>query len=418
MKPVLRRRIVVALAALAALMALSAVLALFTHRALRAEIATAADAERDRHAALLLALAARDLYAHQAHSIILNDRSHLVHIGQVEQEVETLLTALRGFVAGTELVPAVEHIAETIDILRRHFDDVVVPLLGGARDALVAPHDRMMAHIDAITAATDRLTGELQRRALAARAQADAQTSREAVVMVALAVLATVFAALGGVYLTRLARTERLASVGALAAGVAHEVNNPLTAILGHARLLSRAADTDVSESARAILSEAERCQVIVRALLDLTRPQRLQPVSVAVHELIDDVVEALAASGKTTPITIDGASVVEADAPKLRQIVWNLLLNACEANPAGPVRVAISRDERVHVRVSDAGPGVAPELRARLFEPFVTSKPAGSGLGLAVSAALAQAHGGSLKLVPSEVGATFELELPKEARA
>lgn len=480
MKPLLRRKIALALASLALLMALSAGLGLITHDTLREDIATVADAERDTHAALVLSLTARDLYAHQAHTIILNDRSHLDHYGATEREARVLVDALRGFIGDGELRPAVEELAREIDALRDHFADEILPNVGGPRAALVPIHDRALDHVDRITAVTDRLTTELRHRALEARARADAAASREATTLILFALFAGAFALALGISLARaltrplgkllngaerlargeldtrielerddelgalarafnrmaaelalreerLVAAERLASLGQLAAGVAHEVNNPLTAIIGHARLIERdaAASGEAREGAALVLAEAERCRAIVSGLLDLARPPRLTRVALDLAEVADEVAQAIArghgdavAAHALFHIQRPAAGVtLSGDAPKLRQVVWNLLKNAVEAAPEGPVRVSFAGDPaRVVMRVSDPGAGIPEAVRARLFEPFVTSKPDGTGLGLAVSLALARAHGGTLRLVSTGAGAgtTFELELPR----
>jgi signal transduction histidine kinase len=116
----------------------------------------------------------------------------------------------------------------------------------------------------------------------------------------------------------------------------------------------------------------------------------------------------------------VDGSAFALGDAPKLRQVVFNLMKNAVEA--AGPVgevqvRVATSGDD-ADVAVQDSGPGIAPEAKARLFEPFFTTKPSGTGLGLAVSRAIALAHGGDIEIGAAGTGgAVFTLRLPAAGR-
>jgi two-component system, NtrC family, sensor kinase len=119
--------------------------------------------------------------------------------------------------------------------------------------------------------------------------------------------------------------------------------------------------------------------------------------------------------------LRVDGAGLARGDGPRVRQVVFNLMKNAIEAaGPAGEVdvRVGEAGPEHVEVVVSDTGPGVAPEARARLFEPFFTTKEAGTGLGLAVSRAIALAHGGDIDVRNGEPGAIFTLRLPRTLEA
>jgi len=213
---------------------------------------------------------------------------------------------------------------------------------------------------------------------------------------------------------------EKLATVGRLAAGIAHEINNPVQAILGYLSLDRDVRDPRLRAHIEAMEQEARYCQAIVADLLELARPE---PDSgrrlVDLRKVCEDVASSLAAAGGdgTGPIAVEGAGRALADAGRIRQVIFNLVKNATEASGAGgrvDVRIAES-GSAVMVAVTDTGTGVRPEDRPRLFEPFFTTKPRGTGLGLAVSRAIARAHGGDVDLGASgPPGATFALRLPR----
>jgi len=215
----------------------------------------------------------------------------------------------------------------------------------------------------------------------------------------------------------RLVAQEKLAAVGRLAAGVAHEINNPLGVILGHVSLLRRRGSSDEAELA-IIANEAERCRDIVEDLVELARNEPLPREAVDLRALCEETVSRLQVSSgrQDVTVTIDGQATGFANRKRLLQLLHNLVLNALEAVPsAGHVRVSIagSRTTSAEITVSDDGPGIKPADRGFIFEPFFTTKPSGRGLGLAVSRSIARAHGGDLTLLPSDEGAAFRLRLP-----
>lgn len=223
-----------------------------------------------------------------------------------------------------------------------------------------------------------------------------------------------------------LVSAERLATVGRLAAGVAHEVGNPLSGILGYLSLLrgQAGASGETAEYVDRIETEVHRINGIVRGLLDLGRPPQptLTPVEVAV--VAETSVRLVGASPdfQGVQVSVDVASgvTVLADAGPLSQVLINLLLNAAQAvGGRGVVRLQAREEPEATVRIDilDTGPGISPEVRARLFEPFFTTKPGGkgTGLGLAISQSLARAMGGTLeaKDVPGW-GGCFSVRLPR----
>jgi two-component system NtrC family sensor kinase len=215
----------------------------------------------------------------------------------------------------------------------------------------------------------------------------------------------------------RLVASEKLAGIGRLAAGVAHEINNPLQVIIGYLSMRRDVADRKLAEQLAAIEEEAMRCKTIVDGLLELSRPAaRFEPVDL--RGLCEDVAGSLRVAVKPLPLRlrVEGTAVALGDGPRLRQVLYNLMKNAVEASgPSGEVAVALAPSGHgVGIAVRDSGPGVPAAARARLFEPFFTTKPAGTGLGLAVSRAIALAHGGDIDVEASASGgAVFTLRLP-----
>ena len=223
-----------------------------------------------------------------------------------------------------------------------------------------------------------------------------------------------------------LVSAERLATVGRLAAGVAHEVGNPLSGILGYLSLLrgQLGASAETGEYLDRIEAEVHRINGIVRGLLDLGRPPRPTLTSVAVAPLAETCVRLVAAGPDLQALKVgvdvtDGLAVL-ADAGPLSQVLINLLLNAAQAvGGRGAVKLEARADTEDGVRIDilDNGPGIPPEVRGRLFEPFFTTKPGGmgTGLGLAVSQSLVRAMGGTLEVSEaSGRGSCFSVRLPR----
>lgn len=233
----------------------------------------------------------------------------------------------------------------------------------------------------------------------------------------------------------QLVRSERLASVGRLSAGVAHEIGNPLAAILGLVELL-QAGDLDAAE-AREFLDrvhrETERIQKTIRDLLDFSRQER-DPADEGddgdaeadLAAVVDDAVRLVEPQRAMRGVTVERVrapdlrvTLVRGARETLTQVVVNLLLNAADAvDGRGRVRLTLSPEPGGGVRldVEDDGPGIAAEIADHLFEPFVTTKPTGkgTGLGLAVSHTLVRRAGGSLAAGASDAlgGARFTLRL------
>jgi signal transduction histidine kinase len=216
----------------------------------------------------------------------------------------------------------------------------------------------------------------------------------------------------------RLVQSEKLAGIGRLAAGVAHEINNPLAVILGYARLLGKNARGPLADDVRVIEEEAIRARDIVEGLLDLSRPLSQAREVLDLREVSDEVVGRLRDAGalEGVEVLVDGEATGQGHPIKIRQVLTNLVRNAAEsAGPNGRVTIRVRSDPQgTRVDVEDDGPGLAEEAASRLFEPFFTTKDKGTGLGLAVSRAIARAHGGDITLSPAPgKGAIFTLVLP-----
>jgi two-component system sensor histidine kinase HydH len=228
----------------------------------------------------------------------------------------------------------------------------------------------------------------------------------------------------------RLIRSERLASVGECAGSLAHEIRNPLGAVVAAARMLSsRAAQAttyDRERLATVIADEARRLSRILSDFLVFARPRPLSIQPHSMNALVDEILELLRlddlAHGRTLEWRAGPESgPCELDRDQVKQALWNLLRNALEATAAGGrvlVRTVQGVD-RVTVEIADDGAGIAPERQARLFEPFYTTKKGGSGLGLAIAHRIVSAHGGTISLSsrPGE-GTRISVTLPLRARA
>lgn len=226
-----------------------------------------------------------------------------------------------------------------------------------------------------------------------------------------------------------LLRSERLATIGELLGGVAHELNNPLTVILGQASLLSQMVpEGPIGERARRIQDAAERAARIVQTFLVVVRDTPLAREEVSLNRIVRDAVQLLTyqlrvATIKTVLDLSDDLPVVWGDSHQLHQVVVNLLTNAYHAVRSSPtprrIRLSTAFDlerARVVLEVTDTGPGVPEAIRPRVFEPFFTTKPigVGTGLGLSVCRDILHEHHGTIALVESPgPGATFRIELP-----
>jgi two-component system NtrC family sensor kinase len=431
---------------------------------------------------LELASAVRDQYAHMAHTIIIGDDSHYdLYRGAAAVVARTAdEVAKRTHDPGERRL--VEEILAASHELDRLFEQQLLPAVR-ARDTQAAAslHDQILAVVSSAQEKSDQLAhaGERSIAGFGKHAQA---VQHVAIRWMLVFLIAALVCAVGvGVYLHRtfarpvaalaagaarigsgdlettldvasddelgrlaqqfnamaaslkeqqhqLIQSEKLAGIGRMAAGIAHEINNPLTVILGYVKLLRRSPAAELEGDLAIIEDEAERCRQVVEDLLDLTRTPPLELEVVDLRALCEDIARRVPVSlGKAGPamktpaISVRGQGQVAGSARKLHQVIHNLIKNAVEAaGDEGRVDVSIdSTGPGVVITVADNGPGIRGQQRDRVFEPFFTTKPAGTGLGLAVSRAIARAHGGDLELGPAAgPGAVFQLTLPAQGRA
>jgi two-component system NtrC family sensor kinase len=224
---------------------------------------------------------------------------------------------------------------------------------------------------------------------------------------------------------SQLFRSEKLASLGKLAAGVAHEINNPLTGILTSSSLLLEDLDKEDPrrEDAEVVVKETIRCREIVKRLLDFARQTKPQKRLANINALIENIILLVRNQASFRNITIEktlGENIPEvlADPDQIQQVFVNIILNAAEAMARGgrlAIQSKVSADRRtIIVSFADTGPGIPESGRERIFDPFYTTKEHGTGLGLSISYGIIEQHGGTIA-VESVVGkgSTFTIQLP-----
>jgi|GEM_PF-2140027 PAS domain S-box-containing protein len=211
---------------------------------------------------------------------------------------------------------------------------------------------------------------------------------------------------------------RRLWSLGEMAAGMAHELRNPLGVIAGYAQMLRGKLSPPLGQAAEAIQKEVQAMQGLINDFLSFARPQRPALAPTPLKELLGEVLRASVLRRQDIEVLFQAPRdlTVQADAAQLRRALANVISNALEAMPRGG-RLSVSLSEAhgwASIRVSDTGPGIAPEALQRIFLPFFSTKDGGTGLGLAIAHSILQQHGGSIRVLSTgPEGSTFELRLP-----
>jgi signal transduction histidine kinase len=215
----------------------------------------------------------------------------------------------------------------------------------------------------------------------------------------------------------RLIRSEKLAVTGMLAARIAHDVRNPLSSMKMQAQLLRGRLDGSVTsqESLQAILREIDQVERVVKGLLELARPGELKLQPARINDVIDDVLRQLTPQLRHRKIAahtrFNPLPEIDVDVDRLHQAFINLIVNGADAMPGGgtlSIETSTDRDgERVTIDICDEGGGIDPSVRSRLFDPFVSTKRDGVGLGLVNTKSIVERHGGSVELLPRDGGGT-----------
>jgi two-component system NtrC family sensor kinase len=224
-------------------------------------------------------------------------------------------------------------------------------------------------------------------------------------------------------------QSDRLASIGRLAAGVAHEINNPLTGVLAHSSFLHKRApaDSEEQQDLETIVHETKRCREIVKGLLDFARQAPMSKALVDINAIVERALKIVDNQLKVRHVHVtlalrEDLPAIYADANQIAQVLINLLVNAADAigSDGGEIYVATElteaeQESAIEIKVSDNGGGIAEQHLGRIFEPFFTTKAhRGTGLGLAVVWGIVQEHGGSIKVDSGlDRGTTFTILLP-----
>ena len=219
-----------------------------------------------------------------------------------------------------------------------------------------------------------------------------------------------------------IARSEKLAALGYLSAGMAHEIRNPLNSISLFVQLMRQTTtEPDQLEHQSKILKEVDRIDSIIRKLLDTSRRTRVISSNVQIDQVIDNVIEAFLLQIEARKIQVERQyhcipPPITADPTELEQIFTNLFLNALDAMSSGG-RLAIEvfeKEGRVIVRIGDSGTGIAEDVLPSIFDPFFSTKIRGTGMGLPVAQRIARMYEGSMEVeFSSPEGTTFRLEFP-----
>lgn len=474
----LRSRLLLLVSLLVGLVLLSSLGTVLTALASSSAITTAHEMELASRKAALLSVIVREQYIHEAHTIILRDRSHVEHHDEWVVKLDAELKGLRPEVdsRGTE---AIEAIREASEQLRDVFSHSILPAIDRQDwDEVRRAHDRANALVDDMTLRADSLANYFDVRAIEAEREAERLVRIALVIAIALGCAAAALALVAGRNLWRafstplgslelvarqvakgdrsarvgpvaalelavvgeainrmldaLARaegevvsSERLAAIGRIAAGVAHEVNNPIAVIRGYVKTMQQDTENTTLREELAILDEeAAACQRIAEDLLVYARSPRMAPVPVQAEEILREAADRCEAppslrreSSSPPPVVVEAdPALISVDPLRIRQVIVNLINNAREASSSSEaVIVRGSRqDSGYRIEILDRGVGMAEEDRERAFEPFFTMRRDGTGLGLAVCYGLVTAHGGTIRAEPRAGGGSrFVVELP-----
>jgi signal transduction histidine kinase len=212
---------------------------------------------------------------------------------------------------------------------------------------------------------------------------------------------------------------ERLAALGEVSAGIAHELRNPMAVIAGNAKLLLK--DIEMNDSSRdtatAILHEIEEMNMIIEELLEFSKSGPVAKTKVDVKEMISDIIKGIPHIGGSIKFDCPNPIYIKADGTLLRQSVKNIIINACEAGDLVNIAIEEYSDkekEGIIISISDNGHGIADDEKHKIFMPFYTNKKEGHGIGLALAQKIVLGHGGNISVQSKEgSGSIFKIFLP-----
>lgn len=415
--------------AILALFAVALAVTLLTLNKIAAMESKLIEIDQAKHAGHHAAALVREQYIHQAHTIINWNLLHLDHYKEVAREAREQTRQLQQIALTSEERARADEVVRLAALNDETFRTDVVPAIQRDDRSIAKDlNDQLEAHVDVVVRANEELNAMLERRSVSVLEHTQDRRDQALVVIVCCFGLAIV-AALGlGFLLTRsilrplaelrkgvlniaqgdlstrirmtgrdefselashfdqmaidlahrqndLVRSQKLASIGQIAAGVAHEINNPLGVILGYVKLMLKEPTIIKSNELRIIEDEAHQCQRIVQGLLELARPLRLELTRVDLAEIAHDAIERLKESGSLGELMIDQpaphvCAVTYGDETKLRQVVLNIVLNAAEAMPSGGhlgIQMGLE-NEAARLCVTDTGPGPCSRMYSIRF--------------------------------------------------
>lgn len=452
------RRVALVFVVVIGLLLTSLVATLRTFKQLSAAEREAAALDIAKHTGHNVAGLIREQYIHQAHTIISWNRSHVAHYqvaADAAREATARLLALP--LTAAERAQATE-IARLVSRVDRDFAEGILPAIDAGNRGLTHDlHEGTERRVDEVVSLSEGLNRKLEARAMDAAMEEERLGRRAAMLVIGCFALAICVTAVGWLVIGRsvlrrlselrqgavklaagdlavrvpvrgsdevadlastfnemaaslashqhkLVHSQRLAAIGQVAAGVAHEINNPLGVILGYVTLLKRS--NPPADGLHIIEDEVRQCQRIVQGLLELARPSSTFKKSVNLAELAREALERLLECGKLSTRKVasppPGSNLFAVGDPSaLRQVVTNLLENAVEATTeTGSIAVDVREvGGVVELDVIDDGLGMMRDTLEQAFDPFFTTKAKGTGLGLAITHAIVSAHQGSITL-------------------
>lgn len=429
---------------------------------------------RSLREAASLSLAIREHYLHEAHTVIQRDDHQVAHHEQWLERLQDRATRLQLRVSANARTQLDVLVAETAALDRVFRNDVLPAALAGDHARLGVAHRATEAHTLRATDAADAVVSLLEQRMERARQRAQEATHlailagctgvatilllavlfsirlRRAIIVPLqqlaeaarrfgrgefdppvgdvgrgeIRIVARAFDAMAQQLQEReraLVRSERLAAVGQLAAGVAHEINNPVAVIRGYIKtMIPEARDEAQAKELRILDQEAAACQRIVEDLLAYGRDPGLSRERVNAAEFLREVAARFSSTevGSRVEVSCEADDArLDADPLRLRQVLDNLLSNAAHLSAPGTaveLTGRITEGGGYRIEVADRGPGIPKDEHERVFEPFRTSRPGGTGLGLALSRVIIRAHGGTIRAFSRpEGGAVMRVDLP-----